>query len=99
MFSYHTLQYIYRTLQFIVFLTLRNLNKTSHRIVTNTSYTNALQPVCTVHPGVHQNMRGVHHYERVRKGASQTCHTKQILLTKLSVSKIDPFNQPMTSRI
>jgi len=24
-------------------------------------YISALQPVCTVHPGVHQNMRGVHH--------------------------------------
>jgi len=24
-------------------------------------YTSALQPVCTVHPRVHQNMRGVHH--------------------------------------
>jgi len=23
--------------------------------------TGALQPVCTVHPRVHQNMRGVHH--------------------------------------
>jgi len=38
MFSYHTLQYIYRTLQFIVFLTLSNLNKTSKRAVTNTFY-------------------------------------------------------------
>jgi len=38
MFSYHTLQYIYRTLQFIVFLTLSNLNKTSNRAVTRTSY-------------------------------------------------------------
>jgi len=28
----------YRTLQFIVFLTLSNLNKTSNRAVTNTSY-------------------------------------------------------------
>jgi len=39
-FSYHTLQYVYRrpTLQFISFLTLRNLNKTSDRTVTHTSY-------------------------------------------------------------
>jgi len=59
----------------------------------------ALQPVCTVHPGVHQNMRGVHHYERVHKGASQICHTKQILFTKLSVSKNEPFNLRMTFRI
>jgi len=35
----------------------------------------ALQPVHG-HPRVHQNMRGVHHYERVHKGASQTGHTK-----------------------
>jgi len=27
---------------------------------------------------VHQNMRGVHRYERVHKGASQTCCTKRI---------------------
>jgi len=92
MFSYHTLQ-------FIIFLTLSNLNKTSNRTVANTSYTSTLQLVCMVPPGVHQNMRGVHHYERVHKGASQTCHTKQILFTKLSVSKIEPFNQPMTFRI
>jgi len=32
------LQYIYRTLQFIVFSTLSNLNKTSKRAVTHTSY-------------------------------------------------------------
>jgi len=24
-------------------------------------YSSALQPVCTMHPRVHQNMRGVHH--------------------------------------
>jgi len=36
--SHHTLQYVYRTLQFIVFLTLSNLNKTSNRAVTYTSY-------------------------------------------------------------
>jgi len=34
---------------------------------------------CTA--GAYQNMRGVHHYERVHKGASQTFHTKQILFT------------------
>jgi len=45
---------------------------------------------------VHQIMRGVHHYERVHKGASKTCHTKQILFTKLSVNTNEPFNQPMT---
>jgi len=44
---------------------------------------------------VHQIMREVHHYE----GASQTCRTKQILITKLFVSKNEPFNQPMTFRI
>ena len=38
MFSYHTLQYIHRTLQFIVFLTISSLNKTSNRAVTNTFY-------------------------------------------------------------
>jgi len=32
--------------------------------------------------GVHQNMRGVHHYERVHRDALQTCHTKLILFTK-----------------
>jgi len=37
MFSYHTLRYIYRTLQFIVFLTLSNIKKTSNCAVTNTS--------------------------------------------------------------
>jgi len=38
-FSYHTLQYyIYRTIHFIVFLTLSNLNKTSNRAVTHISY-------------------------------------------------------------
>jgi len=37
-FSYNTLQYTYRTLQFIVFLRLSNLNKTSNRAVTHTSY-------------------------------------------------------------
>jgi len=37
-FSYRTLQHIHRTLQFIVFLTLSNLNKTSNRAVTHTSY-------------------------------------------------------------
>jgi len=47
-------------------------------------YISALQPVCTVHPGVHQNMRGVHHYERVHKGASQTCHLKRELFLGLS---------------
>jgi len=36
--NYHTLQYMYRTLQFVVFLTLSNLNKTSNRAVTHTSY-------------------------------------------------------------
>jgi len=36
--NYHVLQYIYRNLQFIVFLTLSNLNNTSNRAVTNTSY-------------------------------------------------------------
>jgi len=46
-------------------------------------YASALQPVCTLHPRVHQNMRRVHHYERVHKGASQTCHTKEILFTKI----------------
>jgi len=35
-----------------------------------------------VHPRVHQNMRGVHRYERVHKGASETCHTQQIRFTK-----------------
>ena len=38
-FSHHTLQYTYRTLQFIVFLTLGHLNKTSNRAGTHTSYT------------------------------------------------------------
>jgi len=39
-YSYQTLPYdiIYRTLQFIVFLTLSNLNKTSKRAVTHASY-------------------------------------------------------------
>ena len=46
-------------------------------------WTSALQPVCTVHPTVHQHMRGVHHYERVHKDALQTCHTKQNFLQKL----------------
>jgi len=32
------MQYIYRTLQFIVFLTLSNLNKRSNRAATHTSY-------------------------------------------------------------
>ena len=36
-FSYHTLRYIYCTLQFIVFATLSNLNKTSNLAVTHTS--------------------------------------------------------------
>jgi len=35
-FCYHTLQYIYRTLQFIVFLMLSALNKTSNRALTHT---------------------------------------------------------------
>jgi len=35
MFSYHILQYIYRNLQFIVFLTLSKLNNTSNRAVTS----------------------------------------------------------------
>jgi len=41
-------------------------------------------------------MRDVHHYERINKGASQTCHTKQIayFLQKLSVSK----NEPLTNQ-
>jgi len=50
-------------------------------------YSGAVQPVCTVHPRVHRNMRVVHHYERVHKAASQTCHTKQILFTKSVVCK------------
>jgi len=46
--------------------------------------------------GVHQNMRGMHHYARIRKGASQTCHTKPFayVLEKLSVSK----NEPLTNQ-
>jgi len=32
-------------------------------------------------------MRGVHHYESFHKGASQTCHTKRILFTKISLGK------------
>jgi len=27
-------------------------------------WNSTLQPVCTMHPKVHQNMRGVHHYEK-----------------------------------
>jgi len=37
-FSYHTLQYTCRTLQFIVFLRWSNLSKTLNRAVTHTSY-------------------------------------------------------------
>jgi len=37
-FSYHAFQYIYHTLQFVVFLTLSNLDKTSSHAVTITSY-------------------------------------------------------------
>jgi len=33
----------------------------------------------------------VHHWERVHKKSSQTCHTKQILFTKLLVSKNEPL--------
>jgi len=43
--------------------------------------------------GVHQNMRGVNHYERVHKGASPTCHTKQIFC-KLPVIK----NEQLTNQ-
>jgi len=53
-----------------------------HALELNLLYASALQPVCTVHPRVHQNMHGVHHYKKADKGASQTCHTKQILFTK-----------------
>jgi len=53
------------------------------------TYSSALQPVCTVH----QNMRGVHRYERVHQRTSQTCHTKQILFTKTLLAKIN--HQPM----
>jgi len=35
---YHSLQYIYHTLQLLVFLTLCNLNKTRHHAVTHISY-------------------------------------------------------------
>ena len=35
---YHSLQYIYRTLQLLIFLTLCNLNKTRNRAVTHISY-------------------------------------------------------------
>ena len=46
-------------------------------------YTRALQPVCTVHTRVHQKMLGVHHYERVHKGAPQTCRLRRTLFKKL----------------
>lgn len=49
------------------------------REVVEVAKISARQLVCTVHPRMHLNMRGVHHY----KGASQTCHTKQVLLNFL----------------
>jgi len=57
------------------------------RTCSTVQYTTALQMVRTVH----QNVREVHHYKRVHKGASQTCHTKQILFQKLSVSESGPL--------
>jgi len=39
-------------------------------------------------------MRGVHHYKRFHKGASQTWHIKKILIQKLSVNK----NEPLTNQ-
>jgi len=58
----------------------------------------ALQPVCTVHHCVHQNVRGVHHFERVHTGASPTCHTKYIPFTKTSCYQKWTINQPMAFR-
>jgi len=67
---------------YTVFLARQSYQRGNLRWPWNEVYISAIQPVCTVHPGVHQNMRGVHHYERVHKGASHTCHPKQILFTK-----------------
>ena len=70
------------------YLNKRNLFPTKLTVLGN-SHHSALQPVCTVHPRVHQNMRGVHHYERVHMGASQTSHLtdtfyKNFLLAKMN---------------
>jgi len=62
-----------------------------YKPLTTFIYSSALQPVCTVHPRVHQNMRGVQHYERVNKDALQTYHAKQILFTKTLCYQNEPI--------
>jgi len=46
---------------------VRRTRASRNNTICDICYLSALQPVCTVHPRVHQNMRGVHHYERVHQ--------------------------------
>jgi len=55
-----------------------------------------------VHSRVHQNMRGVRHYDRAHKVHHKLVTLNRCFLQKLSVNKNEPFsvnkNEPLTNQ-